>query len=558
MRAHVCPLALVLVTFGAACGGSARTQKPALSATWTAPSMFEKVPADSPYLIAVLDPMPELMRKKSFAAIDEKLTAAIAEMESQRAVDRATLPVDKRLLYAFLDEVKGKDLTHWGRDLGFDPSGRFVLYGLSVWPVLRVAVTNEARVREVIAHMLAAAGVPVVEHSLKGRGYWQWSHDKISVIASVLGGEVVFAVLPTPALPRFLPIVLGLEHPARTLAEHDRLSELTTRHRFLSTMVGYLDAKIFADILTQRAPSASTELDRPLHDALGPIDPTCKVDIDRLVAIAPRLVWGYHQIDTHGVHGSFIIETPPAITAELERLRVAVPEVSTGLGDPATFRIGLAVKLDAVLPMLRKLADHVHAQPFACSWFSPINGAVDRLADSLAKQLPPALLGFRGFSLTLDEMTREPLDIHGHAVAVGDHVADLVALAIHTLPGMQSVSVLPDGRPVQLPLALLGVPATTAGYVATRVDRAVLAIGPTAAAEVTRVLELPLPPRSPLFSFGADMQRLLELGLIDAADTSGMKNVALQLDVGPQGLAFEIYATYPATPTSGAPAKLAH
>jgi hypothetical protein len=90
---------LVLVSICVACGGGARSHKPAtLSATWTAPSMFAKVPAESPYLIAALDPMPEVVRKQSFAALDKKIAAAIAQMESEPADCRAALPPAQRLL----------------------------------------------------------------------------------------------------------------------------------------------------------------------------------------------------------------------------------------------------------------------------------------------------------------------------------------------------------------------------------------------------------------------------------------------------------------------------
>lgn len=536
---------LVLVSICVACGGGARSHKPAtLSATWTAPSMFAKVPAESPYLIAALDPMPEVVRKQSFAALDKKIAAAIAQMESEPADGRAALPPAKRLLYAFLDELKGKNLDHWGRELGFDPNGRFVLYGLSVWPVLRIAVANEPRLREVIAHVIAKSGAPVVERSLDGHGYWQWTGQHAAIIASVVGGEAVFAVLPAPAVPQYLPVVLGVKRPAHTLADDDRSSTMTARHHFLPTMVGYIDVKIVADILTQRAPSASTELDRPLRSALGPIEPTCVTDIDRLVAVAPRIVWGYHRIDARGIDASVIIETPPAITAALQPLGTAVPELGQGAGQPTLFRFGVAAKLDELLPLLQRLADHVRERPFVCSWFSPLNGAAASLADTLAKPLPPALGGMRGFSLSLDSLTREPFDLRGHALAVGDHVGDLVMAMLHALPGMSGAAVVPDGRPVQLPLALLGIAASTTGYAALRVDRAAIAIGPTSSTEVTRVLDLPMPAHSPLLSFTMDMQRMLELGFVDPEDASTMRDVTLQMDARPEGIVLEVFGDY--------------
>ena len=67
-----------------------------------------------------------------------------------RGMDRSQLEPPLRAYFAMLDELEGKNIRQWGHALGFDPSGRFVLYGLSVWPVLRVAVVNETRLRQVI------------------------------------------------------------------------------------------------------------------------------------------------------------------------------------------------------------------------------------------------------------------------------------------------------------------------------------------------------------------------------------------------------------------------
>lgn len=508
--------------------------------------MFARVPADSPYLVAAFDTAPELVRRQSFDAIDARISAALAQMESAPSVDRATLSPAERMLFAFLDEVKGKKIESWSRELGFDPRGRFVLYGLSVWPVLRVAVANEARLREVIAHLVAASGAPIVHGSLQGRGYWRWNEQGFAIIASVLDGEAVFALLPDGAVAQFLPVVLGIEQPRLTLGGDGRLTALAARHHFLPTSIGYIDAKIVADIITQRAPSASTELDRPLRSAIGPIEPTCRTDIDRLVAVAPRLVWGYHRLDARGVHASFVIETPPAIAAALEPLHTSVPEVGADAATAALFRFGVATKLDELLPLLRRLAGHVREHPFACSWFVPLNDAAARLTDLLDQPLPPTLGGLRGFSLTLDHLTREPVDVQGHVVAIGDHVGDLVAAMLHGLPGMTGVAVVPDGRPVQLPLALLGLAASTTGYAALRGDRAAIAIGPASATEVTRVLDLPVPPHSPLLSFGMDFERMQELGFLEPEAARGMRDVTMQIDVGPLGLVFDVIGSYAA------------
>src|SRR6185503_21231991 len=86
-----------------ACGGSAKPRPQTLSATWSAPTMLSKVPADSPYLMAVLDPMPELVRRQTYKQLDKKLADELAALDLE-AVDRSQLPMKEKLLFALRDE----------------------------------------------------------------------------------------------------------------------------------------------------------------------------------------------------------------------------------------------------------------------------------------------------------------------------------------------------------------------------------------------------------------------------------------------------------------------
>ncbi len=505
--------------------------------------MLAQVPADAPYLMAVLDPVPDAMKNQMFDSVDKKVAAGF---QISRTLDRSQLEPPLRAYFAMLDELEGKNLRHWGRELGFDPSGRFVLYGLSVWPVLRVAVANEPRLRQVITKMLTAAGAPTSERTLRGTRYWQMDIKSYSVIGSVADGEAVFALLPAPAVAQYLPHVLGLEGPARSLQEAGSLSALIARYRFLPTMVGYLDARFAAGILTGRSSSSNTELDKPLRTSLGPVSDACRADLERLAGFVPRVVLGYRRLDTKGIHASLAVELPGPIAAGLQRIRTTIPDLPVGLGEPALIRVGVAANLDELLAQLRSLTTYVHEHPFECPWFAPLGEASAKLAALLDEPLPAALHGIRGMAVVVDHAATEPFDVRGHAVLVGDHAHDLLTLGLRQLLGMTGTVVQPDARAVQLPLASLGVPAHLMVNAAARVDRAAIAVGPTSATAVVGVLKRPAPARSPLLSFGFDVPRMIEIGWLDPEDENGMRHVALQVDVSPEGLLLEVYGTIPA------------
>lgn len=529
-------LALVAVAFG--CGPSPKPQP--LSERWSAPTMLSRVPADAPYLIAMLDPAPAAAKQQMFASLDQKVAAAF---HASRGVDRSQLEPALRASYAVLDELEGRDLRNWGRELGFDPSGRFVLYGLSVWPVMRVAVADEARVRHVVTRMLTALGVPAKPRSLRGRSYWQLDEKWLSMIGSVVDGEAVFAVMPTRAVPQYLPHVLGLDRPARSLHASGTLNDLLARYRFLPTMVGYIDTRFTADILVGRSSSSNTELDKPLRAELGPVSDACRTDIDRLAGFVPRAVFGYRRLDTKALHATFALELPASAVTALERIRTTMPGMPVGIGQHSLIDFGIAANVDELLALLRRLTGYVQEHPFACPWFAPLGDASAKLAALLDQPLPAALHGVRGLAVVLDHAVEEPFDARGHAVLVADHAHDLLTFALRLLPGLSAVVIHPDARPVQLPLATLGFPESLIGYAATRVDRAAVALGPASATSVVTALNQPAPNKSPLASFGFNAPRMLEIGWLEPEDNDAIEAAVFQLDVTPEGLALEMYAT---------------
>src|SRR4051812_24008083 len=126
----------VVVAVSLSCGG--KPPPPAAPApTWVAPPLLAQVPADSPYVFALLTPLSEKIRTRMAGSFEQQ----IAELwKTAKPAGGADLEPWIRAALALTNELRGKDMKNWWRELGFDPSGRFVLYGLSLWPVVRIEV----------------------------------------------------------------------------------------------------------------------------------------------------------------------------------------------------------------------------------------------------------------------------------------------------------------------------------------------------------------------------------------------------------------------------------
>jgi hypothetical protein len=551
-------LCLVAAVAGAlmSCGGSA-PQPATLSSRWSAPSILAEVPADAPYLVALLEPMNDALRRRMMHNLDAQLA------ESMKALDKLIDEDGKdepwvRAVRALVDELRGKGASAWYDQLGIDPQGRFVVYGMSLWPVARIELNNPAKLRAVIARMLSAAGVQPQQRTLDGRAYWLAGDREVSFVAAVLDREAVAAVLPTAVLDAALPQVLGIRPPERSLAATTTVPELLARHRFLGVLIGYLDARRIIDVIAGPQPRA---IDVPIRAATGPVSADCRADLDRFAAAVPRFVLGYHRFDATGFDASMVLETPPTTVAALRKLHAVVPEVTAQRTGQPLFAMGAALDPDQLIAWLQGQARQIQDRPFRCPWFAEWNEAAAEVASKLATPLPPTWRGVRGFSMTIDDASILPPSVTGHVLVAGDRVADLVQSLAGQLPAIAGIPLTREGQPIALPTRQLQIPVPA--HFALTTDRLVIAAGEGSERRVTEHLRSPAPRASPLFTMRFDVPRLQQilasLGQAPVDTLSSLHDVGVSLDIDDTGISFDVFGTWqpeaPAAHTAAPPAR---
>jgi hypothetical protein len=541
-------LAVVMVA-AFACGGKPpEPQAPqgVPSGRWTAPSILAPVPADSPYVLALLEPVNDALRRRVMQNLDERFNAAMAKLDTVKTVDRGKLEPWLRALLAFTDELRGKPSATWLEQFGLNPRGRFVVYGLSMWPVARIEISDPAKLEVSIKRILAAAGSQPQQRTLGGRAYWVAGGTDFSLVAAVLEHEAVLALLPTATLDAALPLVLGTRAPEHSLAATSAVPDAMAQHHFLGFVVAYVDLHSVVNIVAGPNPGA---LDIPIRAATGPVAPECRADLDRLAAVMPRIAFGYRRFDDRGFEGSVVFELPPTTLAALRKLRTAVPEVTTRVPGHPLAMFGVAADPNEVVTWLRDVTRGIHDQPFRCAWFNSINTGAAELAGKVANPLPPTWRGLRGFSVTIDDASTSPPDVRGHVVIAGDRVADLVTSFAGAIPAIAGIPLARDGRPIALPVQKLQLPVPSA-HLAITTDRLVIAAGEGSERRVTEHLTTPVPKSSPLTVMVFDIPRvqklLASLGrpAVDNLGTLGTGGLAL--DVGDTGLDFDIWGTWAA------------
>ncbi|HEX3758208.1 MAG TPA: hypothetical protein VHW23_05860 [Kofleriaceae bacterium] len=554
----MCSLRLCLVAAVAvaalSCGGSA-PQPAALSSRWSAPSILAEVPADAPYLFALLEPMNDAVRRRLMQNFDRQIAQGMKDLEKLRDGDPAKIEPWMRAVLAILGDMRNKGMANWFDELGIDPHGRSVLYGMSLWPVVRIELNNPAKLRAAITRAMTAAGVqPGPQRTLEGRSYWRSTNGEFTFVAGVLDREAVAAILPTASVDAALPEVLGIRPPGRSLASTPTVPELLARHRFLGLMLGYLDAHRVIDVLTGAQPRP---LDLPIRAATGSVAPACRADLDRLAAAMPRLVFGYHRFDDTGFDGSMVLETPAATVAALRKLHAVVPEVNPRPAGHPLFAMGVALEPDQLIAWLQDQTRELHDHPFGCPWFTDLDEAAAKLSQKLATPLPPLWRGLRGLAVTIDDAAFLPPSVTGHVLIAGERVADLVKSLVGQVPAIAGIPLVSDGKPVALPTRQLKIPVPA--HFALTTDRLVIAAGEGSEHRVTEHLATAAPKASPLLTMQFDVPRIQQIAAMfgeSPVDGFGsLGDVGMGLDVGDAGVAFDVWGTW--QPVQPAPAQIA-
>jgi hypothetical protein len=508
----------------AACGGGGHTTM--LSSAWAPPSALQFVPANTPYFMVSLDDASESLDDFLFGDVGPNPTDLMTLFPERP---------DKPLAlfgWQLVKQLVGKPRAVWWGDLGFKPHGHYMVYGLELWPVVRIELADPARTRAAMERAMAGAGRAV---SFGGVAGWQIDQDVVSIAVAVTdggpagGAELVATFGPTAHLQDIAQRAIS-GRPAQALTAA-QIRDIANRHHVATATLAVID--------TRQVIAALASIAAAFPDANVAISQDCERDAERVAALMPRYVIGYSKVTSSEVSGRFAIELAPALASGLDKLHVAMPALAPRADSPL-MTLQVAIDLDAAVAWLRGATALLAAEPFTCSELRDINDDARQLHAKLAEPLPEPVRGIHGFQMVLDDATITPPSGTGYALIAGNAITTLLE-KVGPIPGLGPM--LPGGgKPIALPTQALGVPNLQAYFGAT-MERAVVAVGADSSARVSRVLEASASGRAPLLTLSTDYRELVRR-LPDAAKAGlgtfqNVRREAMTIDVADESIVFD-------------------
>lgn len=524
---------VALVALVGACSHSTPTTTP--RGSWHGTDTLANVPADTPYLFAWLEAPPEAVRMRLMANLDAYAVPKINEAASIPLDQRIEMPPYRRALLGILDAMHGSNPALYWENLGFKHNGQWIMYGLGVWPVLRVEVADANKLRAILADAVKTLNMPIVEQrQLDGVPYWVASKNGLSGIASVTKHDAIVALVPTASLADSLPIVLGTKPVAHSLRDSGEIGKVTQSHHLTQNLVAYLDSHRVVEALERKDAFATTSVFSA---------PACHADYERIADAVPRLVFGYEKLDANGFLGSFVADLAPDIAKRMAALHTAMPsppDVSKAL-----LSIVIAADFDTGIANARAWMQALVDHPFECPAFAESKSLFAMGLEAVNKAIPAELHGLKGGELVVDDASEKPPSGSGYLVVAGDQVAMMLSQWLQKIPGLGGMNVAPDGQPVELPVAMLGIEGVRSAHLAMHTGRVAIAVGDRSKTEVSTALAAPNAAHSPLAVLTWDIAKFMKQvpSLVKDDNKTNLvqfSTIVMSVDVRDNSLVFDV------------------
>jgi hypothetical protein len=259
------------------------------------------VPADTPYVLANLDVLDDETRQAILTQVDAELPAQVVQMKSQADQLADKDPDMAKYLRTVAAEFDGKTAEQVIQETGVNPKGYMALYGVGLSPVLRVELADTKAFDSFVAKIQNDYGKKFDVVTLGTQSYQRYvapvSH--LQFIIAVVGKQAVLALLPQDAGQPLLRQALGLDRPAKSVQDTDRLADLAKSKGYAKWAVGQVDLTRMLPLLIggqdplaqalqkMRAENESAKTGEPVANIMQ-LPPSCQSEASRIAARCRR------------------------------------------------------------------------------------------------------------------------------------------------------------------------------------------------------------------------------------------------------------------------------
>ncbi len=468
-------------------------------------SLFERIDADSPYLVANLQPLPEEVSEKWWAPLEQLAEA------NRKQYEAMAKEFDHPMASALLGELMEIDGREAFEARGLHGNGFWALHGLSLYPAILWQLSDPDAFSATLERIADDAGLELVWRGIDdeevlwielGEFGLALHHDDQFLSAALIPDDM-----------SFLRRVAGLDHPARPY-DPDNLARFNRERDYLPQTSGFVEHSLLLERLLDDDDelAAPARLAAGLQELLG--EPACSEELNALIERFPRLSIGYNHLDHNEIGTSMRIETERSLGERLSTIADAPVKLES---DPsAMFSGGLAFNIVAARDFARETVSGWVDNPPQCRLFANIrdNAAEWQLAAN--RPIPPMVTNLQGLRFKVDDIQLdETMNVTEASASLAVFMRNpqmIIGMAQMFSPELAEIGLEPGGDPQPLPGGMVPNMPDLSAWIAMGENSIGLALGEAQKDRLGDLLE-PGQAESAILRFGVDFAaygRLME------------------------------------------------
>ena len=413
------------------------------------------VPADTTYVFAGLEPVPAEITDAyvtRFQPVLDVMSEHIIKFQAGYQAGEFQDNQIAKLGMAVLDELGGSLSKENLEKLGISLQAHHAFYGMGVFPVARLGLGDEQKLREAIARIEVKMGYALPERTLNGTSYWRVSEDDtpVALYVAILEQHLAFSVFPVNSEDRLLAAFLGQEMPADSIASSNALGIMNADKGYSTYGSGFVDIQKLADEIMNPDSESRSLMGAEANSHLDSLDAVCVAEIKSIIAKAPRMTAGTTRLTSNEVAVRYDLEIESVLASGLAALVSDTPPA--GKADHL-LSASLAIRVGKLRSFVLEKATAVFESPYQCASMQNLNEQAGQLMTQLNTPMPPMVNNLMGIRARLDDFDadRELIQNSGLLALHVDRPEMFVGMASMMVPGFENLDLANQTEPVRIP-----------------------------------------------------------------------------------------------------------
>lgn len=418
--------------------------RPAASASSDANRFLTSIDADTAYVYANLDRLPQALVDKAWE-MNEASASSNAALFDALADDEEVSPE----IRALIEELKALSTREGWEAAGLHTNPLYAFYGVDLMPFAQFELADGAAFSNLLSRVEAGLEQPLQRRDIEGvEVIWLEIREGFGVALRHDSDSVTAAVIPDDAA--MLARVAGQYEPADPM-KVGTLESFNREIGFSNHGSGFVDwQRMVNDLMT--GDSAVTRLVQDDEAFTAVVEnPACVAEYQAVTEALPRIIFGYTRMTEN--HADFLVrqETSAEIGAGLApiaRAPVSIDRELSGL-----VNLGLAFDLVAGREFARGLVDGWVANPPQCPSFEDLANQAPELQEALNRPIPPVVTNLNGLFLEAQSFSfADGLPTGGGTLSLFMRNPQLlVGMAQMFSPAVAELQLEPGGEPQPVP-----------------------------------------------------------------------------------------------------------